>query len=75
MRTAVCEGVYFAIAMPGNDNRTVADMSGDEVACVRDLAFMGDIKPCMAEYPFHFGGEHIGIGIDAAVYPAVMRQV
>src|SRR5215475_8646168 len=45
MRARVKEGVEFAFAVPRDDNRLTADVAGDIVVVIRDLAFVSKIDP------------------------------
>ena len=49
-----------------HDDRAQAELGGDEIVVVRDLAFMRQIDPGRAEDMRHLGGEDRRIGVDRA---------
>jgi hypothetical protein len=75
MRAAVGEYVDGIVSVARNDYRPVAQMCGNKIAGIRDLAFMGDEYPGAAINPLHFRGEYTAVGIHAAVDAAFGSQI
>ena len=66
VRTGVDEGVEFALAIPGDDDRLAADVRREEVVVVRHLALVGEIDPVALEDRLHLQLEQLGVGEDVA---------
>ena len=61
--------------MSHHDDRLAAELGGDEIAGIRDLARMTDEQPGAAEDAFHLQVEQVRIGIDAPVHTAGLDEL
>src|SRR6516225_5534967 len=66
MRTCIEKCVEFTLAVPRDDDRLTADIAGDVIVVVRDLALVGEVNPVSLPDVLHLQLEQVRIREDVA---------
>jgi hypothetical protein len=63
----VHEAVHLAVLAAADDHRLATHVGGEEVARVRNLAFVAQVQPAALEDVFHLELEQLGVEVHVAI--------